>query len=156
MSAAQEATILPKRAWVSQMAGMSIRVSAAKAALQTMPAGTATGREENTHSSLSCSQEKNKVQCSETAPKHSIQAGTITSLVCHLARRQPAMPAAPACSPSALCCQCPGTGLEEGDSPQLCLPGFSVPVTSSSSVSLDHEYVVLVVCEDLLYTRAAV
>lgn len=138
MSAAHETTILPECVWVSWMAEISIRVCAAKAALQTMPAGTATAQEEKTHSSLSF--RRNKVQCSETDPKCDIQSGTIASLVRHLAWREPATPAAPACSPSALCCHLPGTRLGEGATSPSCaclaVPGFSVPVTSLPQVSV--------------------
>lgn len=139
MSAAHETTILPECVWVSWMAEISIRVCAVKAALQTMPAGTATAQEEKTHSSLSFSQKKQGAVL-RNRPKMQHPSGTIASLVRHLAWREPATPAAPACSPSALCCHLPGTRLGEGATSPSCaclaVPGFSVPVTSLPQVSV--------------------
>lgn len=92
------------------MAEISIRVCAAKAALQTMPAGTATAQEEKTHSSLSF--RRNKVQCSETDPKCNIWAVQL-HLLCvtwHGESRQPQQLLPAARVPSAVTSRGPGLG----------------------------------------------
>lgn len=160
MSAAHETTILPECVWVSWMAEISIRVCAAKAALQTMPAGTATAQEEKTHSSLSFSQKKQgAVLRNRPKMRHPERYNCISCASLGMER---------AGNPSSSCLQpeCPLLSPPRDQAwggchiPQLCLPGCAWLLcscdVSSSSVSLDHEYLVLVVCEPLLYTQAAV